>query len=166
LQDAKVKVHEHPPIQTVHGNTLVGEGQVRWRGRRLIVATGPSPLGWLRESGLRVDGRGFIEISPSLQSRSHPHVFASGDCASLPGAIHNGVHAVRQASVLATNLARVSIGQPLRHYHPQTHSLALLADGRHGALLSWGAVAAEGRMLGSLKDHFDRRFVRRHRAEG
>ncbi len=165
LQDAKVHVHEHTPIQTVHGSTLIGDGQVRWRGRRLIVATGPSPLGWLRESGLRVDGRGFIEICPSLQSRSHPHVFASGDCASLPGAVHNGVHAVRQARVLATNLARVSIGQPLRHYHPQAHSLALLADGQHGALLSWAGVAVEGRMLGDLKDHLDRRFVRRHSAE-
>jgi NADH dehydrogenase FAD-containing subunit len=92
-------------------------------------------------------------------------VFASGDCASLPGAVHNGVHAVRQGRVLATNLARVSIGQPLRHYHPQAHSLALLADGQHGALLSWGGVAVEGRMLGDLKDHLDRRFVRRHSAE-
>ncbi|AHL77331.1 pyridine nucleotide-disulfide oxidoreductase [Stutzerimonas stutzeri] len=162
LQRADVQVYEQTPIQAVHGNTLIGEGQIRWQGRRLVVATGPSPLEWLRESGLRLDARGFVEISSALQSRSHPHVFASGDCASLPGAAHNGVHAVRQAAVLATNLGRAAIGQPLRHYHPPTHSLALLADGQRGALLSWGSLAAEGRLLGRWKDHIDRRFMRRH----
>lgn len=166
LQRADVQVHEQTAIQAVHGNTLIGDGQIRWRGRRLVVATGPSPLEWLRESGLRLDAQGFIEVTPALQSRSHPHVFATGDCASLPGAARNGVHAVRQAAVLATNLGRAAIGQPLRHYHPQTHSLALLADGHQGALLSWASVAAEGRLLGRWKDHIDRSFIRRHGSEG
>jgi len=165
LQRAGVQVHEQSPIQAVHGNTLIGDGQIRWRGRRLVVATGPYPLEWLRESGLRLDSRGFIEVTPALQSRSHPHVFASGDCASLPGAARNGVHAVRQADVLATNLGRAAIGQPLRHYHPQTHSLALLADGRGGALLSWASLTAEGKLLGTWKDHIDRSFMRRHGAD-
>jgi NADH dehydrogenase FAD-containing subunit len=164
-QQVGVAVHEHSPISAVHGNTLISDGQVRWRGRRMIVATGPSPLSWLRESGLRLDRDGFIEVSAALQSRSHPHVFASGDCASLPGAERNGVHAVREATVLATNLGQASIGQPLRHYHPQAHCLALLADGHQGALLSWAGVAADGRLLGRWKDHLDRRFVRRHGAE-
>ncbi len=166
LQRAGVSLHEHTSVQAVQGNRLIGNGQACWRGRRLVVATGPSPLGWLRESGLRLDGSGFIEVSPALQSRSHPHVFACGDCASLPGALRNGVHAVREARVLATNLGQVSIGQPLRHYHPQAHSLALLADGHGGALLSWARLATEGHLLGRWKDHLDRRFVRQHSAEG
>ncbi len=165
LQRAEVQIHEQTPIQAVHGNTLIGDGQIRWRGRRLVVATGPSPLEWLRESGLRLDARGFIEISPALQSRSHPHVFASGDCASLPGAARNGVQAVRQSLVLATNLGRAAVGQPLRHYHPSEHNLALLADGHRGALLSWASLAASGRLLGRWKDHIDRGFMRRHGAE-
>lgn len=165
LQRLGVTVHEHTSIQAVNGNTLIGDGLVRWRGRRLVVATGPSPLGWLRESGLRLGHDGFIDVSPALQSRSHPHVFASGDCASLPGAVRNGVHAVREAAILATNLGQASVGQPLRHYHPQAHSLALIADGNQGALLSWAGVAAEGRLLGRWKAQIDRRFVRRHGAE-
>lgn len=162
LQRAKVAVHEHTPVQAVRGNMLIGDGQVRWRGRRLVVATGPSPLEWLRESGLRLDRDGFIEVSAALQSRSHPHVFASGDCASLPGAVRNGVHAVREAQILATNLGQAAIGHALRHYHPQPHCLALLADGQGGALLSWAQVAADGKMLGWWKDRIDRRFVQRH----
>ena len=160
LQAARVQVHEQTPIQAVHGNTLIGDGQIRWRGRRLVVATGPNPIDWLRDSGLRLDARGFIEVTPALQSRSHPHVFASGDCASLPGAERNGVHAVRQAAVLATNLGRAAIGQSLRHYHPQSHCLALLADGHRGALLSWASLAADDRWLGYWKDRIDRGFIR------
>ncbi|WP_407293507.1 FAD-dependent oxidoreductase [Stutzerimonas zhaodongensis] len=167
LRRLGVTIHEHTPIQAVHGNQLVGGGgQAHWRGRRLVVATGPSPLEWLRESGLRLGRDGFIDVSPALQSRSHPHVFASGDCASLAGAVRNGVHAVREAAILATNLGQASVGQPLRHYHPQPHSLALIADGQQGALLSWAGVAADGRLLGRWKDRIDRRFVRRHGAEG
>lgn len=165
LAAAGVKVHERSPIQQVEGNTLIGDGDVCWRGRRMVVATGPSPLEWLRESGLRLDRQGFIEVSPSLQSRSHPHVFASGDCASMPGAERNGVHAVRQARVLATNLTQVAFGQPLRRYHPQTHSLALLADGQGGAMLSWAGLAAEGSLLGRWKSHLDLSFMRRHGAD-
>lgn len=165
LQRAGVAVHEQTAIQAVQGNTLIGEGEVRWHGRRLVVATGPRPLEWLHESGLRLARDGFIEITPALQSRSHPQVFAAGDCASLPGALRNGVHAVRQAAVLATNLGQASIGQPLRHYHPQPRCLALLADGHGGALLSWDRVAAEGRLFGRWKDHLDRRFVQSHGAE-
>lgn len=165
LDRAGVIVQEHTPIQRVEGNTLISDGDICWRGRRLIVATGPNPLEWLRESGLRLDGQGFVEVSPSLQSRSHPHVFASGDCASMPGVARNGVHAVRQARVLATNLCQATIGQPLRRYHPQTHTLALLADGRGGAMLSWAGLAAEGSLLGSWKDHLDLGFMRRHGAD-
>ena len=165
LNDTGVTVLEQTPIHLVQSDTLISEADICWRGRRLIVATGPSPLEWLRESGLRLDADGFIEVSPSLQSRSHPHVFASGDCASLPGVTRNGVHAVRQAGVLAANLSQASIGQPLRHYHPQAHTLALLADGRGGAMLSWAGLAAEGGVFGKWKNHLDLSFMRRHGAE-
>jgi NADH dehydrogenase FAD-containing subunit len=160
-----VIVREHTPIHQVEGNALISDREVCWRGRRMVAATGPSPLEWLRESGLRLDEQGFIEVSPSLQSRAHPHVFASGDCASMPGAARNGVHAVRQARVLATNLSQVTIGQPLSRYHPQTHTLALLADGHGGAMLSWAGLAAEGSLLGSWKNHLDLSFMRRHGAD-
>lgn len=165
LGAAGVTVHEHTPVQSVDGNMLIGNDDVCWRGRRAVIATEPSPLEWLRESGLRLDEQGFIEISPSLQSRSHPYVFASGDCSSIPGVARNGVHAVRQARVLATNLSLVAIGQPLRRYHPHTHALALLADAQGGAMMSWDGLAAEGSLLGRWKDYLDRRFMRRHGAD-
>ena len=41
-------------------------------------------------------------------------------------------------------------------------SLALLADGQGGALLSWSGITAEGRMFGWWKDRLDRRFIQQH----
>jgi NADH dehydrogenase FAD-containing subunit len=165
LQASGVRVHEHCPIERICGDTLVSRGKPVWQGRRLILATGTCPLPWLRDSGLACDRAGFVAIGATLQSVSHPRILAVGDCASLARTPHNGVHAVRQGPVLATNLARALAGLPLTEYRPQRHSLALLADGQGGALLSWDGLTAEGALLGRWKDWLDRRFMQRHGAE-
>jgi len=162
LQAAGVRVHEHCPVERVGGDVLLVAGRPVWRGRRLILATGASPLPWVRESGLACDGRGFVAIATTLQSLSHPQILAAGDCASLAATPRNGVHAVRQGPVLARNLAAALSGEPLAAYRPQRRTLALLADGKGGALLGWGGLTAEGALFGRWKDFIDRRFMRRH----
>ena len=164
LQAAGVQVHERCAVERICGNVLMTAGQPVWQGRRLILATGASPLPWLRESGLACDGKGFVTIAPTLQSLSHPQIFAAGDCASLANTPRNGVYAVRQGPVLAGNLAHALNGEALVDYQPQRHALALLADGQGGALLSWAGLTAEGVLLGRWKDWLDRRFMRRHGA--
>lgn len=162
LHGAGVQVHEHCGIERIREDALESAGRAVWRGGRLILASGARPLPWLVGSRLVVDGRGFIAISATLQSVSHPQIFAAGDCASLAATPHSGVYAVRQGAVLAANLAHALGGQPLDAYRPQRHDLALLADGRGGALMSWGGLTAEGALLGRWKDFLDRRFMRLH----
>ncbi len=164
LQAAGVQVHEGCAVERIRGDALMAAGQTVWRGRRLILATGASPLPWLRESGLECDGKGFAAIAPTLQSVSHPQILAAGDCASLADTPRNGVYAVRQGPVLAGNLANALNGEALDAYQPQRRALALLADGQGGALLSWAGLTAEGALLGRWKDWLDRRFMRRHAA--
>jgi NADH dehydrogenase FAD-containing subunit len=93
-------------------------------------------------------------------------VFASGDCASWPGAglPKAGVHAVRMGPVLAGNL-RAALRGPagaadLRPHRPQRHFLALLATGDGRAIASRGPFGAEGAWAWRWKDHIDRRFLR------
>lgn len=162
LAEAGVRVLEGIAVDSIHGDALVAGDRLVWCGERVILATGASALPWLGRSGLACDERGFVRVGKTLQSLSHPHVFAAGDCASLSATPRSGVYAVRQGPVLAANLNAALAGQPLSSFHPQRRTLALLADGQGGALLSWSGMTAEGTWLGWWKDRLDRSFISRH----
>ncbi len=122
-------------------------------------ATAPT---WLKASGLATDDRGFILVNDTLQSISHPHVFATGDIATT---LHHprpkaGVFAVRQGKPLVENLRSIVSARPLRPFYPQKRYLALIGTGEARAVAAWGRY-----WLGPLawlwcwKDWIDRRFM-------
>ncbi|MDA7087498.1 FAD-dependent oxidoreductase [Pseudomonas sp. SA3-5] len=166
LHQRRVRVREDCPISRIDGDCLISGAAPVWRGPRLLLASGAQALPWLAQSGLDCDAAGFVQIATTLQSHTHPHIFAVGDCASLPGTRKSGVYSVRQAPVLAANLNAVLRGLPLRAYRPQRQSLALLATGDGGALLSWHDYSAGGQLFGRWKDYLDRGFIQRHRLSG
>ncbi|MHA6491636.1 FAD-dependent oxidoreductase [Pseudomonas borbori] len=166
LRQRGVQVREDCPIDRIDEDCLISGAEPVWRGSRLLLATGAEALPWLAESGLRCDERGFVHVTPTLQSEAHPHVFAVGDCAHFPGARKSGVYSVRQGPVLANNLNAVLRGLPLRAYRAQRQSLALLATGDGGALLGWYELSAGGKLFGRWKDYLDRGFIQRHRLVG
>lgn len=139
-------------------------------GRRLPVdeavwATSSAAPQWLRDTGLSLDGRGFVRVDHELRSLSHRHVFAAGDVASLPDPRpKSGVFAVREGPVLAENLIRAAAGLALRPYRPQKHWLAIIstADGKAVAD-KWG-LAVRGKWVSRWKEWNDRRFVSRYAA--
>ena len=144
----------------LHLNNTVGSGfdATFW-------ATGAAALPMLRESGLKTDAGGFVLVDPSLRSVSHPDVFAVGDSASLEGVAlpKSGVHAVRQAPVLAQNLKRVVRGLPMLDYVPQKASLSLISCGGKYAIATRGNWSAEGRWAWHWKNWLDRRWIARFR---
>jgi pyridine nucleotide-disulfide oxidoreductase family protein len=129
-----------------------------------LLATGGTAPPWLRDSGLQLDERGFVATGPTLQSASHPQVFASGDIATRLDAPHpkSGVHAVRAAPALAFNLRRFVAGGELQPYQPPQRTLYLLSCGERRAVLSWGGWSAEGRWVWMWKDRIDREWVGRY----
>lgn len=166
LRQRRVRVREYSPVSRIDGDQLFSENDIVWRGERVLLATGAQALPWLEQSGLQCDARGFVQILPTLQSHSHSHIFAVGDCASLPGALKSGVYSVRQGPVLASNLMAALRDQPLKPYRAQKNSLALLATGDGGALLAWRGLSASGQLYGRWKDYLDQSFIRRHRFAG
>ncbi|WP_372876190.1 FAD-dependent oxidoreductase [Pseudomonas sp.] len=166
LRQRGVRVREDCPISRIDDDCLISGAAPVWRGPRLLLASGAQALPWLAQSGLACDAEGFVQIAATLQSLSHPHIFAVGDCASLPGARKSGVYSVRQAPVLAANLNAALRGLALRNYRAQRQSLALLATGDGGALLSWRDYSAGGRLFGRWKDYLDHGFIQRHRLSG
>ncbi len=135
------------------------------RGTLVLWAAGATAHDWQLRCGLARDAGGFIRTEVTLRSASHPQVFASGDCASLPMPLpKSGVFAVRQGPLLARNLRAALDGQPLHAFTRNGAALALLstADGRAiGARGAWSASGPHlGRLLWYWKDHIDRAFVR------
>jgi NADH dehydrogenase FAD-containing subunit len=163
LHQRGVWVREDCPISGIEEDRLFSGDAPVWRGSRLLLASGAKAFAWPAHSGLGCDEHGFVLIAPTLQSYTHPTIFAVGDCASLPGARKSGVYAVRQGPVLATNLNAALRGLPLKRYRPQRQSLALLATGDGGALLDWHDYSAGGQLFGRWKDFLDKGFIKRHR---
>ena len=140
------------------------------RGMRLecdapVLALGASAPAWLRGSGLALDERGFVAIGNTLQSTSHPEVFAAGDVASntTRPSPKSGVYAVRAGPPLALNLRRFVAAGELQAYRPPRRALNLLACGERRAIASWGPWSAEGGWVWWWKDRIDRAFVAAYR---
>ncbi len=136
-----------------------------------VIATGAEAPAWLADSGLLLDDRGFVRTGPTLQSSSHPEVFAVGDVASRsdwpqPQALRNGVYAVRAGPPLVQNLRRFVAGGELTPYTPQRRALCLLSCGDRSAIAAWGPWGLGGALWGGalwrLKERIDLGFVERY----
>ncbi len=129
----------------------------------ILWTTEAAPATWLRETGLALDERGFVRITPSLNSVSHPDVFAAGDIASIDGYTlpKSGVYAVREGRPLAANLRRMLTGAEPAPYKPQRQALYLVSTGERYAIGSRNGLTASGHWVWRLKDWIDRRFMRK-----
>jgi len=138
----------------VDGHGWVVLDEVFWTTRA-------APAEWLAETGLALDSEGFIRVTETLQSVSHPDVFAAGDIAAIEGHAppKSGVYAVRSGPPLAANLRRLLEGKPPAAYKPQREALYLISTGERYALGARNGFTIEGTWVWTLKDFIDRRFI-------
>lgn len=130
----------------------------------VIWATGVVAPEWLRDSGLELSDDGFLAVGPTLQSLSHPAVFAAGDVATLTHAPRpkSGVYAVRAGRILANNLSAWIRGRRLDRFQPQRRALYLISTGDRRAVVARpGLPAWRGSVVWRWKDTIDRRFMAR-----
>jgi len=88
----------------------------------------------LNATDLPLDEKGRLRARPSLTVDGYDDAWTAGDCAAVPDLTNpgeftapNAQHAVRQARLLAKNIARALRGKPLRDYrHKYIGSLASL----------------------------------------
>lgn len=164
LARRKITVHVNAPVERIDATSLTCVGGLELPSDLTVIATGASAPLWLTATGLELDERGFVSVDAQLVSRSHPDVFAAGDCATISGRRYpkSGVYAVREGPIVAENLRRALCGEPLVHYDPQTKALALISAGEKFAIASYGRLAAAGGWVWRWKDYIDRKFVRRY----
>jgi selenide, water dikinase len=121
---------------------------------------------WPAASGLDCDAAGFIRVQETLRSIGDERIFAAGDIAALPKPCpKSGVYAVREGAILAQNLRRAILQQPLLRFRPQRRFLSLISSGGRHALASRGPFYAAGDWVWRWKDRIDRAFMERYRAE-
>jgi selenide,water dikinase len=165
LRQRGVKLHLNETVREVEPNTVICASGLAVKCHLIFWVTQASAPKWLSESGLETDRKGFIFIQNTLQSVSHPFIFAAGDIATMRDTPHPkaGVFAVRQGKPLFHNLRNIITHQPLQAYTPQKRYLALLGTGNRNAIASWGNLGWQSPLLWVWKDKIDRQFMQRFR---
>ena len=163
LADRGVNVHTGAEAEKVARGEITLAGGSTIKLDEILWVTAAGAPSWLRDSGLDVDESGFIQVRDTLQSTSHPEVFAAGDIAAVvnhprPKA---GVFAVRQGPPLTKNLRRVLVGKKAQSFSPQRSFLVLISTGdKYAVGAKWG-WSAEGKWIWKWKDWIDKRFMRK-----
>lgn len=164
LGAAGVGLHPQFRVASVEDERLLAADGVIADVDEIFWVTSAASQPWLAGSGLKVSDDGFVWVSETLQSISHPDVFASGDIANVVGQPRPkaGVFAVRQGKPLVRNLCRAALGQPTVAFRPQLNFLSIIATADGGAVASRGERMLQGGWVWRWKDWIDRRFIAKY----
>lgn len=163
LKERQVVVETSCEVTSMKKGALVCANGKEITCNEVIWCTQAGCQSWLKDTGLQLDDKGFIAVGPTMQSKSHPEVFAAGDCCAM---IDNprpkaGVFAVRAGPPLTNNLRRLVLGQgPLEKFEPQSSFLGIIGTGdKRVCVASRGAMAMRAAWLWDLKDWIDRKWM-------
>ena len=154
-------LHLNTQVTEVNSQHIICDNNKNIAYNYLFWVTQASAHQWIQKSQLMTDSQGFILVKDTLCSVSHPHVFATGDIATIENYTRPkaGVFAVRQGQPLFTNWQNIIQGKPLKSYIPQQRYLALIGTGDKKAIASWGSWGWQSSLFWLLKDYIDRKFM-------
>ena len=152
-------------VMTINANKLVLDNKDTCGFDACFLVTQVAAPRWLADTGLDLDPDGFVMVTPTLQSTSHPYIFVAGDiaCVNHSPRPKAGVFAVRAGKILARNLRRYILAKSLTSWTPQKHYLALIGTGDRRAIAVRGNSVMAGRLFWYLKCWIDRRFMNKFR---
>ncbi|MFF0745589.1 NAD(P)/FAD-dependent oxidoreductase [Streptomyces sp. NPDC004111] len=136
LRGRNIDVRLNTRLNSVENRVAVLDDGARFPTRTLVWTAGVKPHPVLAASGLPLTARGRLDCTAQLAVADTAHAWAAGDAAAVPDltadekgkeCAPNAQHAVRQAKVLAENIAASLAGQPLTDYrHKHAGSVASL----------------------------------------
>jgi len=123
LRRRGVDVRLHTRVVSAAGGTVRLDDGTELAAGTLVWAAGVRPSPLATAAGLPTDGAGRIRVGADLAVTGVPGLFAAGDIAAVPDlrrpgefCAPNAQHAVRQAALLARNVAAFVRGGQLRPY--------------------------------------------------
>ncbi|MEU0405870.1 NAD(P)/FAD-dependent oxidoreductase [Streptomyces sp. NPDC006197] len=136
LRGRNIDVRLRTRLETCEDRVAVLSDGTRLPTRTVVWTAGVKPAPVLAATDLPLDERGRLRCTARLTVDGVEHAWAAGDAAAVPDVTAkepgkecapNAQHAVRQAKVLAENIAASLRGQPLKEYaHAYVGSVASL----------------------------------------
>ncbi len=162
-----VEVLENSPVEQIEPTRIRLTNGQTIDTQLTVLATGYAPAALLAKTDLARSADGSAEVTPTLQSSNHPHVFAAGDCAhiaNVSGALvpKSGIYAVRQGPLLTANLLAKLNNKPLEDYKHNPNALVLLSLGQKRAIASRNGFTLGGDWVWRWKDRIDREWMQRY----
>ncbi|GGT06512.1 NADH dehydrogenase [Streptomyces tanashiensis] len=136
LRGRNIDVRLGTRLESCEDRVAVLSDGTRLPTRTVVWTAGVKPAPVLAATDLPLNERGRLRCTAQLAVEGAPHAWAAGDAAAVPDVTAkeagkecapNAQHAVRQAKVLAENIAASLRGQPLKEYaHAYVGSVASL----------------------------------------
>ncbi|MBB4982640.1 MULTISPECIES: NAD(P)/FAD-dependent oxidoreductase [Streptomyces] len=136
LRGRNIDVRLETRLESCEDRVAVLSDGTRLPTRTVVWTAGVKPAPVLAATDLPLNERGRLRCTPQLAVDGAEHAWAAGDAAAVPDVTSeepgkecapNAQHAVRQAKVLAENVAASLRGQPLKEYaHAYVGSVASL----------------------------------------
>lgn len=134
-----VRVHAGVKVREVTAAGLELVGGERIDAGIVLWCTGFAVPDVAIRSGLAVDADGRVLVDDKLRSRSHPAVYAVGDCALMPGSDGRALRMACATALPAGKYVGASIVSRLRGREPEAHSfgyvLQCISLGRRDAVV-------------------------------
>ena len=129
LERRGAEVRTSTPVRSIETGRLNLETETI-EADTIVLAAGIVPSAVVREIPVERDERGRIVVDATMRSRSHPELWALGDCAAIPGPDHRpypalAQHATREAHQLARNVTAIVEGRAAAPF--VFHSLGTMA---------------------------------------
>ena len=159
-----VEVLENSPVAQIEPTRICLTNGQSIDTQLTVLATGYASAALLAKTDLSRATDGSANVTSTLQSVNHPHVFAAGDCAHVSGAEvpKSGVYAVRQGPLLAANLLAKLTDKPLEDYRHNANALMLLSLGKKRAVASRNGFTLGGDWVWRWKDKIDRQWMQKY----
>lgn len=167
LQQRGVIFHEMSHVISVSSGQIHMTSGPAAQADIIFLATGVRPSAIFANSDLEIGPEQGLRVNRYLQCPAHPEIFGGGDCIYFTDSplAKVGVYAVRQNPVLYHNLLANLNNEPLVPFSPGGKYLLIFNLGQGIGLLHKGWLTFCNRLAFRLKDHIDRKFIKKFQGD-